>query len=176
MVFDRAGVPGHTLSEAQERAGTILGNAGVEVEWIDCHRPANASVCATVAEPDRLILTIVTEDNGRIFSEDVLGRSVPGDRSTHGIYARVFHRHVQAKAEHEKVNSGQLLGLVAAHEFGHLLLGPKAHSPEGIMRANWSRHEFNLGAQGQLRFTNRQASLIRADVQSRMQETDRPQN
>jgi len=175
MVFDQADVPGHMLSEAQERAGTILGKAGVEVRWIDCHRPANASVCA-IAEPDRLFLTIVTEDNRQIFDEDVLGRSVPGDGRSHGIYARVFYRHIQAKAEQERVNPAQLLGLAVAHEVGHLLLGPKAHSADGIMRANWSRRDIELGAKGQLRFTDQQALLIRADVQSRIEQRERPQS
>jgi len=38
--------------ESQERAEAILGNPGVEVKSIDCHYPANASVCATVAQPE----------------------------------------------------------------------------------------------------------------------------
>jgi len=176
MVFDQAEVSGHTLSEAQERAAAILGKAGVEVKWIDCHQSANAAVCATVAEPDRLFLTIVTEDNRQLFGEDVLGRSVPGDRGSHGIYARVFYRHIQAKAEQERVDPAQLLGLAVAHEFGHLLLGPKAHSAEGIMRANWSRRDMERGAKGQLGFTDQQAPRIRADVQSRIEERERPRN
>ena len=176
VVFDQAEVPGQTLSEAQARAGTILGKAGVDVKWIDCRRPANASVCAMVAESDRLFLTIVTEDKRQMFGEDVLGRSVPGDPSSRGVYARVFYGHIQTKAEQEGVNPAQLLGLAVAHEFGHLLLGPKAHSAEGIMRANWSHHDMDSGAKGQLRFTDRQALLIRADVQSRIKERERPQN
>ena len=174
MVFDQAGMPDRLLSEAQERAGTILGKAGVQVEWIDCHRPANAAVCT--AEADRIFLTIVTEDNRQVFGEDVLGRSVPGDHGSHGVYARVFYRHVQAKADQERVNPAQILGLAMAHEFGHLLLGPKAHSDEGIMRANWSRRDMELGAKGQLRFTDQQVRLIRADVQSRIEEWERSQN
>ena len=102
MVFDQAGVPDRLLSEAQQRAGTILGKAGVEMEWIDCHRPANASVCATVAELDRLFLTIVTEDDVRTYGEDVLGRSVPGDHGSHGVYARLFYKHVQLRADQER--------------------------------------------------------------------------
>jgi len=176
MVFDQAGVPDRLLSEARERAGTILGKAGVEVGWIDCHRPANVSVCATVAELDRLFLTIVTEDNRQVFGEDVLGRSVPGDHGSHGVYARVFYKHVQLRADQERVSPAQLLGLAMAHEFGHLLLGPKAHSAEGIMRANWSRRDMELGAKGQLRFTDQQVRLIRADVQSRIEERERSQN
>ena len=176
MVFDQAEVPDHTLGEAEERAAVILGKAGVEVQWIDCHRPANASVCATVAQLDRVFLTVVTQDNARTFNADVLGRSVPGDGHSHGVYARVFYRHIQAKAEQERVDLAQLLGLAVAHEFGHLLLGPKAHSTEGIMRANWSRSDMERGSKGQLCFTDRQAPLVRADVQSRIEERERPQN
>jgi len=176
MVFDQAEVSDHTLREAQERADAILNQAGVEVKWIDCHQSANASVCETVAQPDRLILTIVTEDNRRVFGEDVLGRSMPGDGSAHGVYARVFYGHILAKAEQERVNPAQLLGLAVAHEFGHLLLGPKAHSAEGIMRANWGRRDMAMGAKGQLRFNDQQAARIRDDVQSRTEERERPQN
>jgi hypothetical protein len=168
MVFDRAEVPDSILGEARERAGVILGKAGVEVEWIDCQRPPIPLVCEKAAELDRLLLTIVTEDSRRFFADDVLGRSVPGDGRNRGVYARVFYRHIRAKAEQEGVNAAQFLGLAVAHEFGHLLLGPQAHSPEGIMRANWSRHDMESGAKGQLRFTDRQALLSRADVQSRI--------
>jgi hypothetical protein len=152
MVFDQAEVPDHTLVKAQERAGVILSKAGVEVEWINCRRPPIPSVCTRAAEPDRLLLTVVTEDDRRLFGEDVLGRSVPGNGSNQGVYARVFYRHIQAKAGQESVDPSQLLGLAVAHEFGHLLLGPQAHSAEGIMRANWSRHDMENGSKGQLAF------------------------
>jgi len=175
MVLNQAEVPDRTVGEAQERAGAILGKAGVGVEWIDCRRPPIPLVCERVAEPDRLILTIVTEDSRRIFTDDVLGRSLPGDGRNRGVYARVFYRHIQAKAVQEGISLAQLLGLAVAHEFGHLLLGPQAHSAEGIMRTNWSRRDMESGARGQLRFTDRQAMLIRADVQSRTKERERPQ-
>ncbi len=168
MVLDQVGIPNHTLSEAQERAGNILGKAGAGVQWIDCRRAANASVCGALAAPDRIFLAIVGEDNRYPIGENVLGRSLPGDGRGHGVYARAFYRHIQAKAKQERVDAAQLLGLVVAHELGHLLLGPKAHSPDGIMRANWSRRDMELGAKGQLRFTDRQAPRIRTEVQSRI--------
>ena len=39
--------------------------------------------------------------------------------------------------------SARILGCVVAHELGHVLLGPRSHSAEGIMAAdsrfrNWS--------------------------------------
>jgi len=58
IVVNSAAVPDHSLSEAEERVGEILTNVGVEVEWIDCQRPINTSVCTGTAEADRLVLTI----------------------------------------------------------------------------------------------------------------------
>ena len=175
MVRNSAAVPDQTLSNAQKQAGKILGYTGVEVEWIDCQLSTNASVCTGTAEADRLELTIVTEDNPQMFGEDVLGRSVVGG-SNKGVYARVFYAHIQVKAEQEGVSPATVLGLAVAHEFGHLLLGPNAHSAQGIMRANWGHSDMQRGVQGQLRFTDQQAPLIRAGVQSRTKERERLQN
>jgi hypothetical protein len=175
MVRNSAAVPESTLNEAQKQAGKILEHAGVQVEWIDCQLSINTSVCTGPAEADKLLLTVVTEDNRQMFAEDVLGRSVVGG-SDKGVYARVFYGHIQVKAEREGVNPAALLGLAVAHEFGHLLLGPKAHSAEGIMQANWSYGDIRRGIQGQLRFTPQQASLIRANVQSRTQQREHLQN
>ena len=175
MVRNSAGVPGNTINDAQKQAGKILGHMGVGVEWIDCQLSINTSVCTGTAEADRLELTIVTEDNRQMFGEDVLGRSVVGG-SDKGVYARVFYAHIRVKAEQEGVSPATLLGLAVAHEFGHLLLGPKAHSEQGIMRANWSHNDIQRGIQGQLRFTPQQEPLIRANVQSRTKERERLQN
>jgi hypothetical protein len=175
MVLNVAPVPAHTLSKAQKQAGEILGNVGVDVEWIDCQLSVNAPVCTAAAEADRLTLTIVTEDNPQMYGEDVLGRSVVGN-SNKGVYARVFYAHIQAMAERERVDTGALLGLAIAHEFGHLLIGPNAHSPQGIMRANWSHRDIELGIQGRLQFTAQQAPIIRAGVQSRIQDRAALQN
>ncbi len=172
MVRNSAGVPDDTINDAQKQAGKILGHVGVEVAWIDCQLSINASVCTGTAEADRLELTIVTEDNRQMFSEDVLGRSVLGG-SDRGVYARVFYAHIQVKAEQEGVSPATLLGLAVAHEFGHLLLGPKAHSEQGIMRANWSHNDIQRGIRGQLRFTPQQAPLIQANEQSRTKERER---
>jgi hypothetical protein len=170
MVRSNAEVPDQTFINAQKQAGRILAQVGVEVEWIDCRLSTNSSACSGPAEADRLQLTIVTEDNHQMFGEDVLGRSVVGG-SDKGVYARVFYTHIQVKAEHEGVDTATLLGLAVAHELGHLLLGPKAHSEQGIMRANWNHSDMQRGIRGQLRFTAQQAQLIRANVQSRCSES-----
>ena len=47
-----------------------------------------------------------------------------------------------------------ILASAIAHEVGHLLLPDGRHSPEGLMRACWTRDDFHRANQGQLRFSN----------------------
>ena len=60
------------------------------------------------------------------------------------------------------------LGNVMAHEIGHLLLGPKAHSPAGIMKAKWNQQELQPAALASLRFTPQQADVIQNEVFNRV--------
>lgn len=57
---------------------------------------------------------------------------------------------------------GRFLGYFMAHELGHLLLPQYSHSPEGLMRAQWSREDLEMAQYGRLRFTPEQARLIRS--------------
>ncbi len=45
-----------------------------------------------------------------------------------------------------------ILGHAAAHEIGHLLLGSNSHSPQGLMRARWSRQDLQNAGIGQSSF------------------------
>ena len=47
----------------------------------------------------------------------------------------------------------KVLGIVMAHEIGHLLLGFGAHSSAGIMSGRWGKFEMDLVAAGLLGFT-----------------------
>jgi hypothetical protein len=55
-----------------------------------------------------------------------------------------------------------ILASAMAHEVAHLLLPDGQHSPDGLMRACWTRDDFYRAEQGQLRFSVEQASQIRA--------------
>jgi hypothetical protein len=62
----------------------------------------------------------------------------------------------------------ELLGLVMAHEVGHLLLGTNAHSNQGIMRATWRRRHLDARDWEEFEFTQVQTKRLRAAVLSRM--------
>jgi hypothetical protein len=54
-----------------------------------------------------------------------------------------------------------VLGLVVAHEIGHLLLQMRGHSPVGIMHFPWSPKELGLANHNFLVFTAKEASAMR---------------
>ena len=75
-------------------------------------------------------------------------------------------------AECKSATQGQILGNVAAHEIGHLLLGTLEHSPNGIMKADWRGRTLGHIARRDLHFDSRQAELMRKHVQERKRRSD----
>jgi hypothetical protein len=59
-----------------------------------------------------------------------------------------------------------ILGLIVAHEFGHLLLG-KSHSISGIMQAQWNYHDWELAHKRWLLFLPQQATVMRKQLRTR---------
>jgi hypothetical protein len=60
-----------------------------------------------------------------------------------------------------------VLGATMAHEIGHLLLGPKAHSRRGIMSARIRCEELRQASRGELRFEPAEAQRLQAEVARR---------
>jgi hypothetical protein len=68
-------------------------------------------------------------------------------------------QNVRMAAKQARVNWGDALGYVIAHEIGHLLLPAGSHSGTGIMREHL---EPQLVLLNRLAFLSEEASLIRA--------------
>ena len=83
------------------------------------------------------------------------GRAAPPLTSL--FYGRIKERGGQA-GQH----TADVLGLVMAHEIGHLL--GFAHTPTGIMRAHWVQADWVLAAQGPLLFSRAQGEQLRARI------------
>ena len=54
-----------------------------------------------------------------------------------------------------------ILSYAAAHEVGHLLLGDEAHTPQGLMKADWESDEFRAIAQNRFRFSPEQTRELK---------------
>lgn len=176
LVYNRAGVSEKLLSHAEEETTYLLKRAGAQVEWIDCAVPGRDAEAAVLSQPApcgaplnsrELALSIDARPANKRFDSDAAGYSQVSARTGQGSYAGIFYDRVTDAAMRSGASVSDILGGVAAHEIGHLLLGLRSHSEAGIMRASWSRDDLRLLSQRQLRFTAEQGERIRADVLER---------
>jgi hypothetical protein len=73
-----------------------------------------------------------------------------------------------AKSDGADYEAPVILGSVMAHEVGHLLLGPCAHAPAGIMQAQWKRDHLERAMKGQILFMSDEAEKMRSNASSRL--------
>jgi hypothetical protein len=71
------------------------------------------------------------------------------------------------------MSDASLLGVVIAHEIGHLLLPYGSHSASGLMQGDWDSRQFLLARTRRLWFTAQQAELIRAHLMDTQDESSK---
>lgn len=162
LVYDYVGIGNETLSRAEAEADQIFRQAGIEVGWRTCHSAARPSKveCPDIG-PSTPALRLVSHfkivpDHVRA---DTLGYSI-------GNMMTASWQQAEKVAGLGVAPLAQILGLVIAHEFGHLLLG-NAHSISGVMQAHWSRRDWDLALQGSLVFLPSQAAGLRNVLRAR---------
>jgi len=163
LVNDGAQVAPSVLRQAEIEATRIFREAGVEIEWVGC---SGGSVpyedrCQVIPGENQYVLHIVP--TGRTSSDLVFGLAFL-DEDGHGKYCDVFYNRI-VEAHHDSgANLSLLLGMVAAHELGHLLLGSHAHWHMGIMTPVWKGDVLRRINMGSLLFTQEQASVMKARI------------
>jgi hypothetical protein len=136
-----------TLAEAQWVTSRIFGAAGIRVQWKvgDPHQNETAAIriqLDTKAEPG--------------LHTDTAGYAQPFARGTaiHVFCDRVLHTGPERLAP-------ILLGHVMAHELGHVLEGVDRHSQTGVMKAHWTRDDYDDMLHHPLAFTPEDVKTIR---------------
>jgi hypothetical protein len=165
-VYNNGGLPpAEVVAAAETTAGPLLSSTGIQVFFRFCGMPVP---CDGRLGPGDVIVRIIRAPAG--VSDRAYGVAhvlPPDDR---GWLASVFADRIAAGAERAGLAPRQLLGLVMAHEVGHLLLG-EAHSPTGLMSARW--HDTVLRRDGAAadapvwRFTADQASVMQERLNER---------
>jgi hypothetical protein len=156
QVYNLAKVSFASLQKGRAVAGETFKEAGVELRWAECP-------CEARPEDMTLSLRILPKLFGSTtskFRSDHLGFAAVNEEG--GELATVFYDRIQSLGRGGDISS--LLGLATAHELGHLLLGPKAHTDEGIMQPRWTRKLLRQANWNQLRFSLEQSQAIRGRV------------
>jgi hypothetical protein len=165
-VFNSASVPSAVMVQAQERAGRILAQAGIRVEWLNCGTGGPVvpdqfevpSPCSSITYPSHLSVRIALTGSSR--KEDVFGEAFANVHGE-GTHLYVYYAHIVGCNASKVLAEGELLGYVIAHEVGHLLLGTNSHGRGGIMQCRWEQAQLRNAAKGYLQFTPRQAFAMR---------------
>jgi len=170
-VYDYAQVEPKELARAEEEASGVLRMAGVKAIWLNCVAPGtkaqNGQACRSTA--GALVLRVLPRAMAERLglTEGSLGFAVTSDGEKAGFVASVFYHRVESLAVALACPRAVILGYALAHEVGHLLLGTNSHSPNGIMRANWTEKEMLSASAGRFGFFPQQAAKMRADVRMR---------
>ena len=160
-VYDYAGLQARLLNRALAAAGIILRDAGLDVAPIICTQAESPAACRQAPDPLNIPVRIVP-------------KPVPGDDyGTLGYassqYITVNYSRVEKLADRSHVYPDRLLACVLAHELGHVLLGPDAHSATGIMTASFSDKELRMIRTMSIGFLPFQKERMRAYVLAQSQ-------
>jgi hypothetical protein len=156
QVYDSAGLKPAVLHEFIARTQAILADAGVSVQVDACPNGLMASCESQPGSSKRVVIRVVARmpeslNNAR---RPPLGQSFVEHEG--GTYGSVFLAPVRDHADDVNVPWVTVLAYAAAHEIGHLLLGEHAHTPRGLMKANWDRNDFRAIDQHNLHFNSEQ--------------------
>jgi hypothetical protein len=161
-VCDLEHVAPEVLVAAESVAADVYRDIGIAIDWI--HNGCSAA-------EGRLSVSFVSRGMANIdVSDYTLGFAESGT-----LDATVLYDRVRTFARRYRVRYEVLLGYAMAHEVGHLLLPPRSHSAEGVMRATIN---LEMASERRLRFTAEQGTLIasRLKTSSAYTTAARPQN
>jgi hypothetical protein len=147
-----AEISSDTLHRAAQEVSMIYGAAGVKTVWLGPTSRPSIRVDAVVV----IIALSGTTAAGQVaelrLRHEDLGYVIRPAQRAHVLWSRIRDVELQFSRD-----SGEILGLVIAHEVGHLLLRDDSHSLHGIMRP-----EIDLRSRHRPYFTQPQAEQIRA--------------
>lgn len=190
-VRNEAGVDSKTLKEAEKVASGIFQEAGVITQWVDAPLTSEdlheASVDPRLFGLSQLRVNILPPAMSDRLNMPVGVTGLAPGAGPDRVLAYVFYDRVEGLAQREaqrqftaqshgtsarRAAAGQILGVVIAHEIGHILLNLAVHTKEGIMRGNWDLHDLREIAYGYLNFTKQQGKVIQSEVARRVRQQD----
>ena len=161
-IYNHAHVSEQTLTDVESVASEIFRRAGVQLVWLDGFAYAAERRKTEIPTPeDPAILVVKLQPKSEVARYGV--RSVCGGL---GFESGAIIFVPSSDARGGTPNAGSL-GYILAHEIGHMVLGPNAHSLVGIMRGTLNEEAWTQAEQGSLGFTKSQAGQIRTWIAKR---------
>jgi hypothetical protein len=171
-VYNHARVSDEIVADAEQTAGRILRKAEIGTAWIAClgeEAERHHGCRKEVGTADVMLLVVSRWTMDHVVGREAFGLALPsGDEALFG-QASAFHHCVEEAVRRDgSIHPARLLGHVIAHEIGHLLLGPGAHTLCGIMCPSWRKEDLQEMAAGTLLFFPSQARVMQAALARRV--------
>jgi hypothetical protein len=159
---DYGNVPTGQLTRAKLDVAQAYSDVGVEIAWRETRHLSTGAPPAPMRPtrwtPGLTIIILNSDMVARMAPPSAALGAAPGTLDGPGRIAYVFYSRLPSTPVSE---DSQILGLVIAHELGHLLLPYGSHSETGIMRGHWVVRELRRVGLHALGFTPFQAQEIR---------------
>jgi len=172
QIRDYARVKAKSLATAKEIVGRMYTRAGVGIEWLgDVQQDRAVAPAPSEAEVSRdpsaqLTIDIVTASiaKRRGYSDDVLGFvSVPSEGGM-GRVGYVVYERIKDVAAGGSSSTGDILGIIIAHDIGRLILGAGSGTFSGVMTRTWSLEELQRVNPMALAFTRTETERLHATL------------
>ena len=163
-LYNGVSLAGVDIDAARGAAESILRDTGIEVSFRYCRMASPGGGawdnCEEPRKPGEIVVRIINAPDPSVALDlDALGSSYVLKSTDQGWLATVYADSVASAASRAGVDRRTLMGLVLAHEVGHLLLGP-GHASAGLMSAQWPDAALRRGAQSNWRFSTDEAATM----------------
>ncbi len=167
LVYDYASVPRAAFLEAERHVGRAFRDACIALAWKNYDEPSSdAAADAWACRQDfpRCILLRLVDRDAEPSTREAVFATAAMPQAGIAPFATVLYPTVRTIVRKAGASESVVLACAIAHELGHLLLGPGAHSDEGVMRRAWNARDFALALRGGLYFTAPQAQRMQAQL------------
>lgn len=164
-VYNSAHVPAPTLVAARRTAEAMFRDTGLTVIFRPCGRQSSLAdpidPCGEPLQASEFVVRVIDAPAfNPMLHPEAFGVAYVVKETNRGWLATVFSDRIGGAAGRVGVQADTLLGLVIAHEIGHLLLGVGYHGETGVMRGEWP-DQLLSGARGQWHFSQLEAAAMR---------------
>ena len=141
-LYNASGIAAPELVAARHAIDATFEDTGLDLIVRHCGPPLSPGgqpdLCGERLKPFEVVVRIIEAPTfSASLDPEACGMAYVVKETDRGWLATAFSDRIANAASRVGVDAGTLLGLVIAHEVGHLMLGGRYHSWQGVMRADW---------------------------------------
>jgi hypothetical protein len=172
QTYDFAKINEKALTRVEGIASEIFASAGLNAEWEtgpvaegrqlgNDFSGSSGNICAVpLASAQVRVQFLARAPSG--FSPQALGYALPC--AHFGIQVSIYLDRVAAVSASTNATYERVLGYAIAHEVGHVLLRSSSHASSGVMKAVWSKIDWQRASFMKVEFSAEERELVLVEL------------